>query len=287
MLAWPRSPVGCPRRRACGPGREGHGRQASDALVWLDSALRFCWLGFFGVVSIRLANSRARRSASSFGSSAFMPQPLSKIRSDANIVMCNAGDRPTSHNPGLAGAAMEAIISWSNVEMFFLNMYVALMGGASEILVDAYLAHETQNAKLAHLNAVANSKLSQNNRRLFRAILALSRSAQKGRDKLAHWIWGYSPQLPDAFLLADPRTMARQSSPNINDIEETIRSLRSSVFVYTRQDFADIIQINDRLCGFGLRFQFIITNHLANQGDRLYDALCAEPEIRERLDRQV
>ena len=53
------------------------------------------------------------------------------------------------------------------------------------------------------------------------------------------------------------------------------------------KDFEDIIKANDRLCGFGQMFRFILENHVANRGDELYDQLCKEPEIQEKLKNPV
>jgi hypothetical protein len=78
-----------------------------------------------------------------------MPQPLSRVKRDAGVIMCNAGDRPLNHNPALGILAMEAIISWSNVESFMLDVYLQLMGGPTELAAIGFLALEQQSAKIA------------------------------------------------------------------------------------------------------------------------------------------
>jgi hypothetical protein len=116
-----------------------------------------------------------------------MPQPLSRVAPTATLLIANAGMRPlTTHNPKLGLMAMEAIISWSNVETFLLDLYVQLLGGVQEMAVIAYLALEQQSAKTAVIQAIAKEKLSEENQKLLNAILAVSKTAQKGRDKLAH-----------------------------------------------------------------------------------------------------
>ena len=54
-----------------------------------------------------------------------MPQPLSKVISNASIFIGNAGDRPLARHPKLAILAMEAIASWSNVESFMLSLFMS------------------------------------------------------------------------------------------------------------------------------------------------------------------
>jgi hypothetical protein len=196
-----------------------------------------------------------------------MPQPISRVRPDANIRMAIAGERPLTHNPRIGLLAMEAIISWSNVEAFMLKMYQQLLGGPNEIAAVAYLALEAQSAKIAMIHAVARHKLEAKYYDLLQAILRCVRTGQRHRDKLAHWTWGYSPQLPDGFLLRDPKST--------NDLD------RDNIFVYKEADFVNIIENNDKLCRYGLRFHFILVGQ--NEDDRIYHELCSEPEIRERL----
>jgi len=202
-----------------------------------------------------------------------MPQPLSRVMPDASVIMCNAGERPLKHNPELGLLAMEAIISWSNVERFMLKMYLELMGGSQDLAAVSFLAQETQNAKMAAINAVARYVLDEKLFQLLQAILKASKPGQSGRDKLAHWTWGYSPSIPDGFLLANPRNTH-------TDLDKSL------IYVYKKQDFFDIIKLNDDLCGFGLSFSFILSGHPANKEDKLYHKLCAEPVLRDKLPRR-
>jgi hypothetical protein len=95
------------------------------------------------------------------------------------------------------------------------------------------------------------------------------------RNKLAHWTWGDSADISDALLLADPKDLI-QNPPD-----------SSRILVYRELDFRRIIRANERLAGFGLKFIFIMRDHPANAEDALYDMLCSEPEIQERLRRRV
>lgn len=174
--------------------------------------------------------------------------------------------------------AMEGIASWSNVENFLLGLYLELLGGAGERAAIAYLAIETQSAKTQAIRAVAQATLEAKHFNLLVAVLAVAKTAQKSRDKLAHHIWGYSPELPDALLLIDPKSLARRAKP---------RDMSEDVMVYREHDFSEVIKLNNRICEWGLTLNFIISDHVANRDGRLYDELCAEPEVRERLDRQA
>lgn len=205
-----------------------------------------------------------------------MPQPISRVSPNATIIIGNAGDRPLMRHPQLAVLAIEAIASWSNVESFMLNLFVQLLGGNGSLAAEIFLSLENQSAKTSAVNAAAECVLENEpeNLALLKAILSISKTNEKSRNKLAHWLWGDSPDLQDALLLVNPKT-------KMDSID------RSEVYVYREQDFLSIIQANDRLCGFGLRLSFILCGHVANRDGRLFDELMAEPEIRERLGRNA
>jgi hypothetical protein len=201
-----------------------------------------------------------------------MPQPLSRVAPNANILLGNAGDRPIARHPDLAILAMEALVSWCNVEGFMLQLFVELFGGHGALAVEVFLSLQNQSAKSAAIDAAAQKVLGArvDELRVLRAILAIAKTNEKERNKLAHWTWGDSPEIPDGLLLVDPRAI-------IGDYD------RASVFVYKPQDFVSIIRANDRLCDFGLQLKFVLSRHGANRDGRLLGALLAEPEIQQRL----
>jgi hypothetical protein len=205
-----------------------------------------------------------------------MPQqPLSSVAPNASLTIGHAGgDWVFVKHPELAMFVAQAIASWSNVESFLLNLSVELMGRPKDTATTVYLALDTQGAKAKAVTAVAAVKLPKEQQALLRAILAIARSVQKSRDKIAHGTWGVSPDLPDALLLADPKTLVGDERPDYRDI-----------YVYKKQDFVDIINACDRICGYGLRLAFILKGHVANARGELFRELCAEPEIVERLRR--
>lgn len=205
-----------------------------------------------------------------------MPHPIKKkLPRDAFILFGSGGEDKLRQVPELAALAMCAIASWSSVEYVLLKTYVALLGGPEEKAATAYLALETQNAKSAAILAVSRRFLDADMNRLLHAILGVLKTNQKQRDKLAHHLWGWDARFPRSLLLADPREIV--TGPN----------LREQVFLYDEGDLEAIIRANKRLVHFILSYNFILTNHPANKDGSLSARLCAEPEIRERLDRQA
>lgn len=205
-----------------------------------------------------------------------MPQPLSRVLPNASITIGNAGDRPLARHPELAVLALEAIASWSNVEAFLLRLFLQLLGGNESLAASVYLALDSQSAKTNAIKGAAANALRDRPQELvlLEAIIAIAKTNEKDRNKLAHWTWGDSPNIPDAVLLVDPHA-------TLGDLD------RSKIYVYRALDFERIIQANDRLCGFGLTLKFILSGHVANRDGRLVERLVAEPEITERLTRQA
>ena len=202
-----------------------------------------------------------------------MPQPLSRVLRDAPVRIGNAGDRLFDRHPRFAVLAAETIASWSNVESFMLRLFVQLMGGVADTAATVFLALEIQSAKTAAIRAVAQS-LPHEQQQLLGAILAIAKTQQKARDKLAHWVWGECPALPDVILLVNPKNTVG------GDLD------RDQIFVYREDDFHDAIAANDRLCGFALHFRWILDGRQPGARDgQLFAQLSAEPEIREKLDR--
>jgi hypothetical protein len=201
-------------------------------------------------------------------------QPLSRVNPKASVSIGNAGHRALSERPALAVLAMEALGSWANVELFLLSLFVKLLGGNEALASKLYLVLDGQRSKSQVLAEAVKTIEDHRHGELVQAVIGISRTNEKVRDRLAHHVWGISPDLLDALLLIDPKTLVGPAAMSYDD-----------VFVYRANDFQQIIAANDRLCGYGLKLNFILTGHVANRDGRLYNELCSQPEIRERLDR--
>ena len=209
-----------------------------------------------------------------------MPEPLSSVLPDANILQTKPGWSAFAGQELLARAAMEAIASWTEVERFMITLYVSLTGGPTSAGAAIFLAQETNSAKSAALTVLVNRKLSEPRRALYAAIAELIESRAGARDKLTHWIWGRSPELPDALILTDPRTLAA-AEPG----DRAERQLHQNSWVYGEADFREIIRANEELAGWGMDFHFML---VSSPGDEtLYRGLCEEPVLREIMDRHA
>jgi hypothetical protein len=167
-----------------------------------------------------------------------MPQPLPhSLRDTVSYSIGSPGDSVFLKRPDLSVLALSAIGTWSRVEFSFLRMFVVLMGGPETLSASIYVGLETQSAKTTAITVAANSLLKDrpDELRAVKALIKLAKTHQKSRNKLAHWMWGYSDQLPKALLLMDPKS-------NVG------RPGRSDIFVYTESDFNAQINANETLC---------------------------------------
>ena len=171
------------------------------------------------------------------------------------------------------------------------------MGGTGDIAAAIFLALETQGTKSAAITAVADLKLSEDHRKLLRAILAIGNSNKKARDKLAHWEWGYATKLPDALLLRNPKASLPESSlekmmqlaregKRLQVKNLTKEEYHKFIYVYREVDLKSIIEINQRLCEYWITFRSML-NLGPNEAAKQYALLCVAPEISEKLNRQA
>jgi hypothetical protein len=211
-----------------------------------------------------------------------MPQPLSSLRRHVGYVLNSIGVYPLRERPALALAAMEGIATWATVESWMLDLYLDLAGGNKTLAAELFLTLESNSARSAAIVPLI-APLEKKYRDLYAAIAKLVKTRGRARDRLGHWVWGYSGQLPDALLLANPKAMSTLDWTNPEDRER----VNAEILYYTAADFAQIVRDNEELAGFGFKFRWIVTNHPSNREDRLYHELCAAPALAEILHHQA
>lgn len=202
-----------------------------------------------------------------------MPQPLSRVAPESLILIGNSGDWPINRHPELGLLAINAISSWSNVENWLLRLFVKILGGDQSMSANIFLSLGNQTAKNAAINAAAKTLLTdQEELQVFDAIIKIAKTNEKARNKLAHWTWGDTPNVPDAVLLIDPRT-------TLSDID------CKDVYVYKRVDFVSIIESNIELCSLILNFDQVLTSSDIDERKSKLQNLIDRPPIKEKLGR--
>jgi hypothetical protein len=211
-------------------------------------------------------------------------QPLSRVRQDAHVHF--GRDDTISSRPKLAIKIAECITDWAGIEsMLALSVGMLLQSQAGTALA-IYGSVESRAAQLRMLRAAAESKFPPPVLDLFSAILDGSIiPCMKIRDKLAHWCWGYSDQLPDDLLLMHPnnKTLAHYSA-----LSKPVDINRDDVFVVTEKYLTgvrkQIKDAQDYYTGF-------VTSHDASiheiRRTHIFAKLLKVPLIRKGVDRRM
>ena len=137
------------------------------------------------------------------------------------------------------------------------------------------------------IEAAGKIKLMDPELEMFEAVVRLARSAARKRNNVAHHIWAYCDEMPDALLLIEPVAyldiFVAVSEANRNPKFETLNQSRfepdnSRILVYRESDFIEIIE---ELKSIARCTTFLINYlHLENPGrDRMYSLLWNEPLI--------
>ena len=175
---------------------------------------------------------------------------------------------------------MEGIASFATVESWMLELYLDLAGGNKSLAASIFITLESRSARSSALQPLI-ATLEPTYQALYRAIAKLIKTRAVSRDKLAHWVWGVTNDIPDALLLADPKFLALVDWANPQERQR----IPEHIYVYRANDFAEVIEGNNEVARFGQTFRFIVTGHPANREGQLYRELCAEPALADILRR--
>ncbi|WP_369720871.1 hypothetical protein AB8Z38_27775 [Bradyrhizobium sp. LLZ17] len=133
-----------------------------------------------------------------------MPQPLSRVKPGATV-----RQRPSvlSHLPPNYAQLVAAIFSHSSLVEYRLGaLLVRILGADAAPAIAMFATLEAQHQQLRALEAAAKAGLTEHEFDVFKATMSVTKSVQTPRNQLAHWIWAHSPELPDALLLAEPKS---------------------------------------------------------------------------------
>jgi hypothetical protein len=132
-----------------------------------------------------------------------MPQLLSSIlHSDRWRIEFDAG--VLHREPELAALVGESVAKWAAIEHSLGNILVEILGSHITPGLAMFSVLTSASAQLDTIKAAANVTLQGEALDAFHATINVVQSAQKQRNRLVHWLWGQSPQVPNALLLTDP-----------------------------------------------------------------------------------
>jgi hypothetical protein len=126
------------------------------------------------------------------------PQPFSNVNPKAGYVLLPLLEK----RPLVALEIETCIATWAQTDSAANLLFLTLLGSNETIGAALFNSFESTSAKVNALRSVAVATHA-----LFDALLRLIKSRQKVRDKIAHWLWGVSDEIPDGLVLVDPRML--------------------------------------------------------------------------------
>lgn len=171
-------------------------------------------------------------------------QPLSHVRSNATS---HWGDQNTiSSRPKIAIKIAECIAEWAEIETV-LGMFLGfLLHTSSKAALAMYAALENRAAQFRMLDAATKSELPSSHYDVISVLHTIYiRPAMRDRDRLAHWCWGHSPDLPNDLLISQPsdKTLGTFRANQLGKgTQLALPSDHSTIFVITEDDITRMLE---------------------------------------------
>ena len=166
-----------------------------------------------------------------------MPESLSRVRPDANVTLW--GPMKSAY----VSLRVSNIISLSSqVDHELSLLLVRVLGANARVAHAMFDALRSQHLKTQVLVAAAKVELTTDaeKHRVLRAVLKAADMAQEDRNKIAHWVWGQCPELPDTLLLANPEFVRSQNIEQARVIENPVTLAKFlSAGVFDEDDDSD------------------------------------------------
>jgi hypothetical protein len=130
-------------------------------------------------------------------------QPLSRVKSDALVKW---GDPNTMMlRQKLAAMVAQCIAQWAEIEMSLGSFLGLLLHANQNAVLAMYSGVENRAAQLRMITAAAQATVPSEHFDVLSIFLSsIIRPVMKERDRLAHWPWGHSDELPEALLMQEP-----------------------------------------------------------------------------------
>lgn len=131
-----------------------------------------------------------------------MPQPLSRLRSTVSDLTW--GTKTLDDKPELAILVAAIFSEWAFIEMQLKNLMVIVLGTDAAAALAIYDSLDSPRQQMRALKAAAQAHLPSEKFDIFLAAISVVETAQRDRNKIAHWVWTSCPEFPDALILTDP-----------------------------------------------------------------------------------
>jgi hypothetical protein len=268
--------------------------EARRGLVFLGFTL--CWGGDLATTSMARSNRNHASGycSTSFFESDFAMNPLSRVRPDAKATFGPAGAMES--RPAAAAIVAQCIAIYAETE-YQLGVTLALLLGTNrddptgraplrtdaKIALSMYLDIENRTAQFRMLEAAARASLPQNHLDVLDCVLAIVRSVMKERDKLAHWNWGWTMDLPEALLLIEPTQKLRWAAEALS--LQFSDAANEHIFVVTESDLARMAERFQEAHDIARLFTGTLWPGHPAERARALELISNRPRVREALCR--
>jgi hypothetical protein len=188
--------------------------------------------------------------------------------------------------PEIGKLVAEVIAQWSEIEYLQGALLAYIIHTEPHTAVAMYLSLKAAHAREALLDSAAKTKLSVREYDIFSAVMAHTRSVAAQRNKLAHWCWATSPDIPEnTLLLVDPESKIHSDAGFLSRPATLDRHDPEDVLFVTKEDVArivrDVIQARNYL---GRLSGIVWSENTPSQRAEFRQSLSSEPAIRQFLE---
>src|ERR1700704_773040 len=132
-----------------------------------------------------------------------MSQPLNRVIPDALV---RHDPNVLDNKPKMAHLVASIFAHWALIEYRLSLLLVRVLGADAAPALAMFSTLTAQHLQLGALEAAAKVALSAEEFDVFKATINVTDSVQTPRNHLAHWIWASCLELPEAMLLAEPKS---------------------------------------------------------------------------------
>ncbi|MBR0975578.1 hypothetical protein [Bradyrhizobium japonicum] len=176
-----------------------------------------------------------------------MPQPLSRVRPKANVL---STPNAIVERPKLAPLALQVVARWAEIEMLSAALLGFLLHTEADPIMAMLQTVRSASAQMDMIAAAGAKKLTDPELETFEAVISMAKKAAHKRHPVAHHIWAYCEELPDAVLLIEPAASLQTFVEISKSLHRTstldagnplFEADKRRIMVYREKDFLDIL----------------------------------------------
>jgi hypothetical protein len=200
--------------------------------------------------------------------------------------------------PEIQARIARAISIWSIIDSLTVLVLGFALKGDIRIAAEMFMSITSAPASNAALKAAVRLGLKSDYAEIFNAIWTISGELVEARHRLAHWVLGYSKDIPRALLLFNPKDGFRRGASNLTfwrlgHQERFLRRRPTNKIRVLSAEYLDSLIIDflahaSRIDAFLELLRLDETANVpASEIQQLYDRLYNEPRIHQTIARAL